>query len=698
MKSVLLIVSSLVLVGAPVAVSGQAAPPAGTVKVAPSQKVSLKPAVQPIHPEVARLWAIVQSEATLRERLQALYELSQIPDPAALEALAKAEKLFPGSSFPRWEVGKATLILRRLNWGADAAEVFANLSPEKCELLVKLAAHENCDVRRNVAVALSHCTDPRQAAMLVSLLTNWDKVIRASAEKALIGMGPAAGDALLQALQKDESALTFVRPHPYEDLPTPCEADHGVKFSSEPMEEAKRRRGGSAPSSIIPLLGKLRYAPATDRLLQVLEDRTKWWSVKSEATDALRQIKPADPRTVDRLIPLLEHERLAVYAASVLRVLQDPRVPQALTLYERRMAEWEAEDKRQQAEWAAKYHADQLRLSIANVRQDLERGHESTMEKLLRMPDAAAQEAAAATLGDSNPKVASRAARIIGQGWAETPAPHKVLRATIASPVLDIRVNVAEGLAKVAHPRPDEALLKAKASDQNFLSQANARNAIWVESLLQLASDANPTVRNAAVKGLGKCGDERSFARIVRLLADADLMVQDSAGRALVEWARNAHDPLAAEKLLGLLEQRKPVAVSVASAEALKQIKPPAPRTIDRLTTLLSTCKNEDQMLWAGILVRLLETFDDPRAKPALEAYRQRQEKWISQIKMAGGISGGICDRCSRDRDCLSELKCRTFEPLAGGHSLRLCAPPKGPWTCKKTMLGDDPPPLGPRP
>lgn len=584
--------------------------------------------------EIERLGAAVERATTRSELSQALQSLAGIPDPAALEMLVRET-----SNVNRSIASEASSVLTNLHWDRipDMAGAFARPSPALFERLVKSASSPSKDVRRNVAVAVSQCRDPERASQLVGLLTNGDPAIRASAGQALAALGPAAADALVEALNRDESELKV--------------RDQTDRLAQLAFNKADRlapqfpfnHANDSALDVILPLLGKLREPRATDRLVRILS-QSRWPSVLSAAAYALREIKPSDPRIVDRLIALVDNEDLsrAFLAAEVLRALPDPRVPEALTTYERRNAEWTARRAAERADLdrtVKKNRVDQLRTIVK--RRDLTLKFDSALQELAAMPDAAAQELVAEAVHDGNPAVTRRAVTALGKVEPITPPVQKVLLTIVNSRDPAIRAGVAQGLGN-AQPPPVDALLK-------------------------LASDKDAEVRTSATKALGKSADDRALTRIVQLVKDADPVVREVASNSLVQWARGAHDPRAADKLMRLLEQRQSVEVQVAAADALKRITPQDPQTVERLVALLSRYKTENTMARADIIAHLLQDLGDDRAAPALKAYNAQVDQWFFEAP------GGICSRCSGDHDCPGELVCLTFTQF-GSDITKRCA------------------------
>jgi len=583
--------------------------------------------------EIERLGAAVERATTSSELSQALRSLAGIPDPAALEMLDR-ETL----NVNRFIASEASSVLTNLHWDRipNMAGAFARPSPTIFEGLVKSASSPSKDVRRNVAVAVSQCRDPERASQLVGLLTNGDPAIRASAGQALAALGPATADALMEALNRDES-----------ELKVRDQTDRLAQFAFNRDRLAPQfpfnHANDSALDVILPLLGKLREPRATDRLAQILS-QSQWPSVRAAAAYALREIRPSDPRIVDRLIALVDNEdrNRAFLAAEVLRALPDPRVREALRTYERRNAEWTARRATERADLdreVKKYRVDQLRTIVK--RRDLTAKFDSALQELAAMPNAAAQELVAEAVHDGNPAVARRAVTTLGKVEPITPPVQKVLLTMVNSRDPAIRAGVAQGLGN-AQPPP-------------------------VEPLLKLASDKDAEVRTSATKALGKSADDRALTRIVQLVKDADPVVREVASNSLVQWARGAHDPRAADKLMRLLEQRQSLEVQLAAADALKQIKPQDPQTVERLAALLSLYKTEDTMARADIIAHLLQDLGDDRAAQALKAYNARVDQWFFEVP------GGICSRCSGDNDCPGELVCLTFTQF-GSDITKRCA------------------------
>lgn len=92
---------------------------------------------------------------------------------------------------------------------------------------------------------------------------------------------------------------------------------------------------------------------------------------------------------------------------------------------------------------------------------------------------------------------------------------------------------------------------------------------VYVELYLDAVADADPGVRAAGVRALGRHGDPEQAPLIVERLTDADRMVRIEAARAL----QRIHNPVAVPALLNAVQESKETDpdVRVAAADALGQ-------------------------------------------------------------------------------------------------------------------------------
>jgi|TARA_R110000782_G_scaffold45706_10_gene101357 hypothetical protein len=107
---------------------------------------------------------------------------------------------------------------------------------------------------------------------------------------------------------------------------------------------------------------------------------------------------------------------------------------------------------------------------------------------------------------------------------------------------------------------------------------------VYIELYIDAIDDADPGVRAAGVRALGRHGEPAHVPLLVARLRDSDRMVRIAAARAL----QRVHNPVAVPGLLAAIqESREPdIDVRVAAAEALGQYA--EPRVVQGLMAALA--------------------------------------------------------------------------------------------------------------
>lgn len=124
---------------------------------------------------------------------------------------------------------------------------------------------------------------------------------------------------------------------------------------------------------------------------------------------------------------------------------------------------------------------------------------------------------------------------------------------------------------------------------------------VYLELYLDAVRDADPGVRAAGVRAVGRHGEPEHALVVVALLKDEDRMVRVSAARAL----QRLHNPAVVPALLDAIrEDREPDAdVRVAAADALGQY--PEPRVVQGLIAALADSRLAVNHAVRGSLVTL---------------------------------------------------------------------------------------------
>lgn len=138
------------------------------------------------------------------------------------------------------------------------------------------------------------------------------------------------------------------------------------------------------------------------------------------------------------------------------------------------------------------------------------------------------------------------------------------------------RSRIAAAIDMMSVPRADMLATLFDAAEPDVLFWAaklagrlNARE--WTSRIRQLATEADPRVRRAAVEALGSLGDATDLALLVRRMSDPLPFVRAHAARACIRFA----DAETIEALVGLLADRHWM-VRAAARDTLARIGTPA--------------------------------------------------------------------------------------------------------------------------
>lgn len=181
------------------------------------------------------------------------------------------------------------------------------------------AAHSR--VRRAAAEALGTLRDPRAAEPLVARLRDEHSEVRDAVWGALLKLGSAAVEPLINALKSDDS---WVRMRVVLLL-----GDLADERAVEPLESVLTSdQDASVRGDAARILGQLRDSRAVEPLTAALHDTDG--QVRREAVEALGDL--ADSRATEGLVAALEDEDVDVSfgAAESLAILGDPRGAETL--------------------------------------------------------------------------------------------------------------------------------------------------------------------------------------------------------------------------------------------------------------------------------------------------------------------------------------------------------------------------------
>jgi HEAT repeat protein len=536
----------------------------------------------------APTFVIAESLAVLHDRYEKLYgegkhiaDLSRRAVDATgarnlLDALDEqaAENLRPLALVLGWLEGAAvehalTHLLGRGDARNEIIEALVRHGSGVTELLIEQLAAEDLEIRRSAVVALGRIGDARATPALVRILDeDAELIIPTAGALAKIG-DPRAFDALLSLVGDADAAVRQAVVGALNSLGAP---EMPARITPLLADEDPNVR-----ESAVRIAGYFGYAECADLLLERCLDEDE--RVRRAAIEHLPYLE--DPRVVGVLVHALGHEtpKVRAAAASALAHVEEAESVSALV-----------DALKDEDAWVRYFAARSL-------------GRRGAPESL----DALAQVARADKLNHVRIAALEALGHIGGARAAAIAAPF------VEADDTDLARAALVALGHIAHPDALPPLVNAlRSTDANL--RAGAASALGerggTEALEPLqglaATDAEPTVFEAAIGALKKLATPEAIAGLVGLTSDArrreaasaalaevpDARIEDVARglshhstevrRAIVEVLARMKRPHASELLRAALDDAE-ASVRVAATDALgKSYQPSKARADER--------------------------------------------------------------------------------------------------------------------
>jgi HEAT repeat protein len=438
---------------------------------------------------------------------------------------------------------------------SELSDASARNTPEEVLYLTDTVMHHyNWETRMEAAERLAKIDDPATIRPLIQALRDRDSFVRWKTVRGLKEKGRSATEALIQALNDDNTAIRLGAAY---ILGSTSDNVVTLALIGALADEEVDVRARAAEA-----LGKIADTDAVSALISALGDRSK--IVRGRALQALIHIgQPA----IKPLVKTIESGDEALVtrwmAARTLVSIGEPAVEELII--------------------ALDHPAWDVRLRTAETLGQI--GDPRAVKPLTRLLDdqvAYVRERAAETLGQiGDPRAVKPLVSLLDDPDAHVRMQSKDAIAKIGRPAIKtlilelkrgnrlVRGNVAAALGQIADPQvvkplvsllgdPDRFIqnmavvalvglgemstkqLEAALSNKNLYVRQNATKALGmigdvtaVDYLIPKLTDQDPSIRAAAAEALGNIGDSRAFAALSITLTDENTFVRATTKDAL---------------------------------------------------------------------------------------------------------------------------------------------------------------------
>ena len=400
------------------------------------------------------------------------------------------------------------------------------------------------------------------------------------------------------------------------------------------------------------------YIPGPRQLEVLVEVATTHQSALARESAVARLMNLSDPRGAELLVDALQDNDPSIRenSARALHEIGDSRAIIPLTAALNDPNSRVRESAESTLKWI-EYRRRYFESKFAELKDEDERAQSFASQTLVRSKDPCALEVLIAASKDENPETRALATGLLRK--SKDPRAVEALILALQDESSQVRVRATITLGYHRGTRAAYGLTTA-ANDSNRQVRWWAIHGLkkMRPQLVAALNDVEPSIRENAVKALGKIGDRETIESLRAALNDPDDEVQQSAASALQEIERKLSyfktqiaqlkdedyrvinkteralikdkDPLALEALIAALKDEDP-SVRVRAAGILSQ-----KGDLRGLETLLAELKNENSEI-RSLAVRRLRQKDDSRVVEALIAALQDKSQRV-RISAAGTL------------------------------------------------------------